>query len=84
MEFLTVSAGLHRIHHDILRSHERQLAHEPFLNDPGIDHQAVHHVHVQIQNTVHGQKCLGHADTLVGGIIQGALEPLSSGSDHGI
>ena len=84
MELLTVPAGFHRIHHDVLRSHKGQFRHQMFLNDLGIHHQAVHHIQVQVQNSVDGQKALGDGQALVGGIVQGAFKPLGRSHHHGI
>ena len=44
-------------------------------------HQAGRHVLIDVQNGVHSQKCLGDGQTLVGGIVQGALKPLGGGGD---
>ena len=84
MEFLTVSSGLHRVHHDILGSHERQLRQEMLLDHLRIDYQTVHHIQIQIQNAVHCQKSFRYAETLIGGIIQCPLKPLCRCHQHGI
>ena len=82
MQLLAVTSFFHRIHHDVLRRHERQLAHQMLLNHLRIYHQAVHHVQAQIKNAVDGKEALGNAQALVGGIVQGSLKPLGSGGNR--
>ena len=84
MELLAVAAPLHRIHHDVLAGHEGQLLQNVALNDLGMDHQTGGHVQVDVQDGVHSQEGLWHRQALVGGIIQGALEPLGRGGDSGV
>ena len=48
MQFLTVSAGFHGIHHNILRRHKRQFGHQTFFNDFRIYDQTVHYVQTEV------------------------------------
>ena len=66
MEFLTVASCLYRVHHNILCGHKGKLRHQVLFNDLGIYHQAVHHVQVQVQDTVHCQKTFRYGKSLVG------------------
>ena len=84
VELLAVAAPLHSVHHDVLGGHKGQLPEHMLMDHLGVHHQAVSHVVVQVQNAVHCQERLGHADALVGGVIQGALEPLGSHGHGGV
>ena len=84
MQLLTVSALLHRIHHDVFRSHKRQFAHQALLNDLGIYHKAVHYIQAQIQDAVHSQEAFRYAEAFIGRIIQGSFEPLGRRGNGGI
>ena len=44
MQLLTVTAGLYRIHHDVLGCHERQLCHEMLLDNLRIYNQAIYNI----------------------------------------
>ena len=81
MQLLTVSAGLYRIHHDILCCHERQLAAQSLLDYLGIYHQSVNHIQAEIQDTVDSQETFRNGKSLIGGIIQSSLKPLCCGGD---
>ena len=82
MKFLAVSAGLHAVHHDILGGHKGKLGHHVLLDNLRIDHKAVHHIQVQIENAVHRQESFRNAQALVGGIIEGSLKPLGGCHQH--
>ena len=81
VQFLPVAAALHGVHQNVLGGHEGQVFIDPAGDHPGIDHHAVGHVGVKFQHRVRGQEGLRHADALVGGVVQGALEPLGAGGD---
>ena len=73
---LAVPAALDGIHEDVFRGHEGQLLHDVLFDDLLVDDQVGGHVLIEVQNGVHGQEGLGDGDALVGGVVQGALEPL--------
>ena len=77
MQFLTVTASLYSIHHNVLGCHERQFCHHVFFDDFRIYNQTVYHVQAQIQDTVDRQKSFRNGKSLVCRIIQGSLKPLS-------
>ena len=81
MQFLTVTACLYCIHHDILGCHERKLCHHVFLDNLRIYNQTVNDIQVQIQNTINCKEAFRYGKTLVGGVIQGSLKPLGSRGD---
>ena len=82
VQFLAIAARLDRIHHDVLGRHERKLCHEALLNDLRVDHEAIHDVHIQAQNAVYREEALRNRETLVRGIVERALEPLSACDKH--
>ncbi len=84
MDLLPVASCLHRIHHNILRCHKGQLAHQPLFNHLRIHNQPVHHVQAQIQHAVDRQKRLRNGKPLVRGIIQCSLKPLDRRSHRRI
>lgn len=73
MQLLPVAPPLDRLHHDVFCGHKGQLLHHPALYHLVIHHQTGGDVHINVQNGVHRQEGLGHGDSLVGGVVQGAL-----------
>ena len=82
MQLLTVSALLHGVHHDIFRSHKRKLASEALLDDFLVDHETVRNIQAQIKDAVDCEEALGNRNTLVCGVIEGALKPLRRRSNR--
>ena len=82
--FLTITAGFHHRHDDILGRHERQLASDATLDDLGINHQAFGDVLENTQHDVGREEGFGQRDAAVGRVIQGALHPLHRGGLLGI
>ena len=60
MKLLSVSAFFNRIHHDILCCHEGKLCQHVFLDNLGINHEAVNYVEAQVKNTVCCKEALGY------------------------
>ena len=84
MEFLTVSAGLYRIHHDILGRHERKLTPKMPVNDFLIDDKTVRDIYAKIQYTVKSEESFRNGQTLIGRIVKRTLEPLRRRCDRRI
>ena len=84
MKFLTVSACLNCIHHDILSCHKRKLRHQSLLDNLRINNQSVHNIEAKIQYSVDCKESLRNAETLVCRIIQSSLKPLCCGGDSRI
>ena len=76
MQFLPVAARFHCIHHNILRSHKRQLCHQALFNYLRINYQAIHHIQAKIQDTVNRQETFRNREPLIRRIIQRPLKPL--------
>ena len=79
VQLLTVAALLHRVHHNVLGSHKGKFTHQAGMDHLGIHHQPGGHIDIQVQNSIRSQECLGHADPLVGGVVQCAFKPLGRG-----
>ena len=84
MQFLTVAALLHSLHHDVFAGHEGELCHHAGTDDLGINHQTIGDVQQDVQDGVGGQETLRHGNALVGGVVQRALKPLGAGGHGGV
>ena len=82
MELLTVAAMLDAFHHQVFRGNEGQVLPHSLLYDFFVHMQTVGDVLRQPENSVGAEEALGHGDAPVGGIVQGAFQPLG-GSGHG-
>ena len=80
MKFLSVSTLLGTVHYYVFRSHKRQFLVQMFFDDKRINRTAGNHIHIKRENPVHRQESLGHADSLVGRIVQCSFQPLRSRS----
>ena len=79
VQLLPVAAPLDAVHHDVFSGHKGQLPPQVAVDDGGVHHQPVHHVDDEGKEGVHCEEAFRHADPLVGGVVQGALEPLGGG-----
>ena len=84
VQLLTVAAALDGVHHNILGRHKGQLVAQVLLDDLRIDDEAVDDVDVERQDSVGREERLGHADALVRGVVERALEPLGRGGYRGV
>ena len=84
MKLLSVAAVLHRIHHDILSRHERQLRHQVLRDHFVVDHKSVNHVETQVKDTVDRKKSFGDREPLIRRVVERPLEPLCRGGDRRI
>jgi len=81
MQLLPVAAPLDGVHHDVLAGHEGQFLHDVLLDDLFVHHQARGDILINFQNGVHSQERFGDGQTLVSGVVQGALKPLGGSGD---
>ena len=84
MQLLTVAAVLDALHHQIFRGNEGQILPHGLLYDLFVHVQAVGDVLCQPENGVGAEEALRHGDAPVGGIVQGALQPLGGGGHGGV
>ena len=84
MKFLSVTAILNGIHHDVFCSHEWQLAHETFSDDFRIYLQAICYIQAKIQNSVNCKESFCDGNSLICRVIQRSLKPLCSGCNSRI
>ena len=84
MGLLPVGAALDGVHHQVFGGQEGQVFHQGPPDDLLVDPQAAGHVAGQAQHRVGAEEALRQGDPPVGGIVQGALQPLGGGGHGGV
>ena len=77
MQRLAVAAGLHTLHENVLRGHERQLLLHMRADDVGPHDEATGHVQRHREDDVRGEEGLGQHDATDGAVVERSLEPLA-------
>ena len=65
MRLLTITAGLHNSHDEVLRRHERQLLRDPARDDLRVDDEPLGDVLQRREHDVGGEERLGERDAAV-------------------
>ncbi len=79
VDSLTIAAATNRFHENRLRGHEGQLCHEVAAGHCRENDEPVGEVVENSQDRIGGQKSLGYCHASIGGVVQGAFEPLRGG-----
>jgi len=70
-------------HHDVFGGHEGQFGVDGAFEDVGVDDEAFDDVGEYDEDGVDGEEGLGDGEAFVGGVVEGAFEPLGGGGLSG-
>ena len=76
MKFLTVSAGLYCIHHDILCCHKWKFSHKMRFDHLWIYYKTIYNIKIKVKNTIDCKESFRYRKTFVCRIIQCPFKPL--------
>ena len=84
MEVLAVASGFDGFHEDVFGRHEREFEHEVFADHRFVDDESgCDGVH-EVEGAVQGEEGFGEGEASVGGVVEGAFEPLGGGGVVGV